>query len=160
MEFDIRLATPADIPTLARHRADMFVQMDRLLPAEHDAMVQATIVHLGEAMPAGDYIAWVVHKASQPFSIVGGGGILLQRILPSITWDKHLTTTLQALVLNIYTEKEYRRKGLARRIMHTIHDYCRTRNIIRVVLHASDEGRPLYESLGYLPTNEMRLKVV
>jgi hypothetical protein len=24
-------------------------------------------------------------------------------------------------------------------------------------LHASDEGRPLYRSLGFVPTNEMRL---
>jgi hypothetical protein len=28
-----------------------------------------------------------------------------------------------------------------------------------VVLHASDEGRPLYESLGFQPTNEMRLSL-
>jgi GNAT superfamily N-acetyltransferase len=160
MEFEIRFATPADIPTLARHRADMFVQMDRLLPAEHAGMVEATIRHLDEVMPAGEYLAWVVHKAGQPFAIVGGGGILLQRILPSITYERKMTTSLQALVMNVFTEPEHRRQGLARRVMHTLHDYCRTNNIIRIVLHASDEGRPLYESLGYLPTNEMRLKVV
>jgi hypothetical protein len=28
-----------------------------------------------------------------------------------------------------------------------------------VSLHASDFGRPLYESLGFRPTNEMRLKL-
>jgi hypothetical protein len=27
-----------------------------------------------------------------------------------------------------------------------------------VILHASDEGRPLYEKLGFEATNEMRLK--
>jgi len=27
-----------------------------------------------------------------------------------------------------------------------------------VNLHASDEGRTLYEKLGFAPTNEMRLK--
>jgi len=25
-----------------------------------------------------------------------------------------------------------------------------------VVLHASDDGRPLYDKLGFTPTNEMR----
>jgi hypothetical protein len=29
-------------------------------------------------------------------------------------------------------------------------------DIVRLVLHASDEGRPLYESMGFEPTNEMR----
>jgi hypothetical protein len=32
------------------------------------------------------------------------------------------------------------------------------RRIRRVVLHASDQGRPLYERLGFVPTNEMRLQ--
>ena len=26
-----------------------------------------------------------------------------------------------------------------------------------VILHASDDGRPLYEAVGFKPTNEMRL---
>jgi hypothetical protein len=30
----------------------------------------------------------------------------------------------------------------------------------RVLLHASDAGRPLYESLGFVPTNEMRYSPV
>jgi hypothetical protein len=36
-------------------------------------------------------------------------------------------------------------------------DWCRTQGFMNVTLHASDKGRPLYESLGFEPTNEMRL---
>jgi hypothetical protein len=35
--------------------------------------------------------------------------------------------------------------------------WTRSKGIETVVLHASDDGRQLYESLGFLPTNEMRL---
>jgi IS30 family transposase len=28
----------------------------------------------------------------------------------------------------------------------------------RIILHASDDGRRLYERLGFVPTNEMRLE--
>ena len=35
--------------------------------------------------------------------------------------------------------------------------WCRGEGIEVVELHASDEGRPLYESLGFIQTNEMRL---
>jgi hypothetical protein len=32
------------------------------------------------------------------------------------------------------------------------------RKVSRIVLHASDDGRRLYQSLGFVPTNEMRLE--
>jgi hypothetical protein len=32
------------------------------------------------------------------------------------------------------------------------------RNISRIVLHASYDGRRLYQRLGFVPTNEMRLE--
>jgi GNAT superfamily N-acetyltransferase len=54
-----------------------------------------------------------------------------------------------AFVYNVYTERAHRRRGLARRLMETIEDWCRAQGIGQVALQASDEGRPLYESLGY-----------
>jgi hypothetical protein len=35
-------------------------------------------------------------------------------------------------------------------------DWSREQGFDRVVLHASDAGRPLYEKIGFKPTNEMR----
>jgi GNAT superfamily N-acetyltransferase len=63
-------------------------------------------------------------------------------------------------VLNVYCEPPHRRRGLARALMDAILDWCRERSISRVSLHASDEGRPLYEGLGFTATNEMRLERV
>ena len=64
---------------------------------------------------------------------------------------------LRALVLNVYTEPEFRRRGIARRIMETAIGWCREQGLGSVSLHASDFGRALYESLGFRQTNEMRL---
>jgi hypothetical protein len=36
--------------------------------------------------------------------------------------------------------------------------WCRSERIESVVLHASDDGRTLYEQLGFIPTTEMRLR--
>mgnify|MGYP003548309000 CR=1 FL=1 len=36
---------------------------------------------------------------------------------------------------------------------------CRESGVTAVSLHASDAGRPLYESLGFVATNEMRLSL-
>ncbi len=62
-------------------------------------------------------------------------------------------------ILNVYTEPRSRRLGLARRLMETALDWCRDNGIRAVILHASPEGRPLYESLGFKSTNEMRVEI-
>jgi len=40
--------------------------------------------------------------------------------------------------------------------METAIAWARAHGIARLVLHASPEGRPLYEQLGFEATNEMR----
>ena len=50
-------------------------------------------------------------------------------------------------------------KVKARRLMDEMIAWCRGRRMTTVYLHASEEGRPLYESLGFTPTNEMRLRL-
>jgi GNAT superfamily N-acetyltransferase len=64
----------------------------------------------------------------------------------------------EAYLPNVYVDDEHRRRGLARRLTETVLAWCRERGMGRVVLHASDEGRSLYESLGFVASpREMRL---
>lgn len=41
--------------------------------------------------------------------------------------------------------------------MRALLDALAVRRVRRIVLHASDDGRSLYERLGFVPTNEVRL---
>jgi hypothetical protein len=43
--------------------------------------------------------------------------------------------------------------------MDTIVTWCREEGLRFLYPHASDEGRPLYQSLGFVPSNEMRLQL-
>jgi hypothetical protein len=36
-------------------------------------------------------------------------------------------------------------------------EWCRANGVSAVILHASDAGRPLYASMGFEPSNEMRV---
>jgi GNAT superfamily N-acetyltransferase len=56
-------------------------------------------------------------------------------------------------------EREHRRKGVARELMKVMIAWCRENGFTSVGLHASEEGRPLYEQLSFQPTNEMRLNL-
>jgi len=59
------------------------------------------------------------------------------------------------LVVNVYTEPEFRRQGLSRALMETVMRWAGESGYDRVVLHASEAGRPMYEGLGFQATNEM-----
>ena len=65
----------------------------------------------------------------------------------------------RAMILNMYVEREHRRKGVARALMETMIRWCRENEFAYVGLHASESGRGLYEKLGFQPTDEMRLEL-
>lgn len=53
-------------------------------------------------------------------------------------------------VLNVYTRPEYRRRGLARRVMEHLIEETRQRDICVMNLKATDMGQPLYRSVGFV----------
>ena len=58
-------------------------------------------------------------------------------------------------ILNMYVDPAHRRQGLAKHLVQLCLDESRRRGLRVATLHASDAGRPLYESFGFAPTNEM-----
>jgi GNAT superfamily N-acetyltransferase len=85
------------------------------------------------------------HDENGGIAPVAGGGLTM---IPWPPGPRYPGTRL-AFVYNVYTEPAYRGRGLARRVMDAIHDFCRTEGVGSVALNASQFGRPLYESLGY-----------
>jgi len=68
----------------------------------------------------------------------------------------HLDGQPEGLIVSVWTEPGHRRRGVATRVVGAILAWCREQGVTRVSLHASAEGRGLYERFGFWPTNEMR----
>lgn len=151
-EIQIREATLADIPEILRHRRRMYEDMRYTDAAALSRMADLTGDYLRRAMPERSFRAWLACAAGHP---IGGGAVLITP-WPAHPYDLECR---RATILNVYTDPEYRRRGIARQLMQTILAWCRNEGLARVTLHASDEGRHLYESLGFEPSNEMRMKL-
>jgi len=151
-EITIREAKPGESAVILHHRRSMFRDMGEGTVEELDRMVEVASPWLARALADGSYRHWLALDASG--SIAGGGGVLL------CPWPANPKDpcTERAVVLNVYTEPEFRKQGIARQIMLTILAWLKQQGFRSVNLHASDEGRQLYEKLGFAPTNEMRLK--
>ena len=153
----VRRATEADIAILARHRMAMFRDMGKLAARHEESLLQATAAYLREALPRGEYLAWLAED-SDAGTVIGGAGAQLRTILPRPPEGaRDLELGPEAIVLNVYVEREWRRRGVADMLMRALLDELAARRIRRIVLHASAEGRRLYERLGFVVTNEMRL---
>jgi GNAT superfamily N-acetyltransferase len=151
-EVHIRKAGAEDLATILHHRRAMFEEMGE--PGELlDRIERVSADYFRDALATGAYQAWLGETPEG--EIACGGGILIAA-WPGFPGQGRAQ---RASILNMYTEPKSRRLGLAKRLMETMIAWCRAEGFGSVSLHASEFGRPLYESLGFEPTNEMRLKL-
>jgi GNAT superfamily N-acetyltransferase len=146
----IREGTLADLATIMRHRRGMFYDMGFCDRVALDAMVATSASFIKTGLEEGSYREWLAEVNG---AVVAGGALVIAGY-PSTPQDPK---TRRAWILNVYTEPEHRRRGFAKAIVETIVGWCRTQGFASVSLHASDAGRHLYEVLGFMPTNEMRI---
>jgi GNAT superfamily N-acetyltransferase len=149
---NIRPATISDIPEILRQRRAMYEDMGHRENDILERMASLSADYLATAMAEESFRAWL---ASDKSRFVAGGAVIISP-WPAHPYDLECR---RATILNVYTYTEYRRRGIARRLMQTIIDWCTREGFARVTLHASDDGRHLYESLGFKPSNEMRLNL-
>lgn len=129
----------------------MFESMGFLDATCSDEMDASVSAYLAEAIPRGEYRGWLVTTAAD--EAIAGAGLAVVRLPGS----PRNVCGLSAYLMSLYVEPEYRRQGIARHLIQTMIGWSRAQGITQIALHASDQGRPLYESLCFRTTNEMRL---
>ena len=146
----IREARVEDVAEILRHRLGMYEAMGVGDPGSRAEMAAASARILPQAIRDGSFRGWLAEVDGR---VVAGGGVFVT------AWLSHPGDLIcrKATVLNVYTDPEYRRRGIARRLMEVILAWCRREGFANVFLHASPEGRPLYERLGFQVGNEMKL---
>lgn len=133
----------------------MFRDMGAIHPELEESLRQTSATYFTAAIPAGEYVGWIASppNGSDP---VAGGGVQLRSLLPrpNATGDGVLLGR-EGLVLNVYTEPDWRRRGIAKQIMDAIIAWAADAGVVRLVLSASPAGRSLYEQIGFVATREM-----
>lgn len=60
----------------------------------------------------------------------------------------------RAHIMNVYVREGYRRRGIAREMLSYILDEAKRRGVSYVSLDATEQGKPLYKTLGFDNNNE------
>ena len=134
----------------------MYRDMGRTTPAVEEPLLKLCADYFAPALASGEYVGWIAERSTSPALVIGGAGVQFRPLAPRTDpTGRVLVAGREALILNVYVDPAYRRQGVARRLMETIIRWAPGAGIARLVLHASDDGRRLYQSLGFLASNEM-----
>jgi GNAT superfamily N-acetyltransferase len=151
--FKVTYAKSSDLELLVEHRLSMWREVRPEFRRETDRSRRYTHKWIKEKLSKGELIGFIARAAGG--RVAGSGCIWLREEQPRPTNPLHVVPYL----MSMYTEKEFRRQGVAKEILKSAVRWSKARHHERVVLHASDDGRHLYEEFGFGPTREMKLEL-
>ncbi len=150
--YEYRRADLKDIEELVRTRMIVLRAVNQL-PEDTDMsqVRQASYEYYQRALKSGEHIAYLVYDNH---TFVGAGGVSFYQVMPVY----HNPSGKKAYIMNMYTAPEYRRQGIAYKTLDLIVKEIRKRGVSKIILEATDMGRPLYEKYGFVPMkDEMKL---
>ncbi len=119
-------------------------ELDRADPIYRDWVVRES--------RSGRFLAFLV--VDPQGHALGSGAIWLAPTQPR---PGRLAGESMPYILSMFTEPDARGQGIASRIVRAMIAWATRRGFRRIYLHASEQGRPVYAALGFLPGPEMRL---
>lgn len=128
----------------------MFLEMRSADEAALDEMSGRFAPWVKEKIARDEYLSWFA--IAEDGSVAAGAGMWLME------WPPHYLgrSPRRGYLMNVYTEERFRRLGLAKHLVETAMEWCRSNGVDVMALHASDAGRPMYEAMGFKATNELR----
>ena len=141
----IREATAADTEELVRLRLALQREVGDL-PEDADPTPQAAAIrrYFEETLPSGEFRAWVADAGGR---LVACSGLVLLRRPPS----RRNLAGWEAYLMNMYTEPDWRGRGLATALLCACVAYAQTQTPARRIrLHATAARRPVYERAGFV----------
>ena len=142
---EIRIATKDDIELLMSSRLEMLKVVNNL-PADYKYS-EEIVRESRDYFLNGDHITVL---AIDDGKVIGCASMSFMWIMPTFSHP----TGKRAHLMNVYTRSEYRRQGIARKMVNMLIDETWKRGATEISLDATTMGRPLYESLGFTNSTE------
>ncbi len=130
---------------LMSSRLEMLRVVNKLPAAyEFDAVLER---ESREYYAAGDQTTILAMEQEE---VIGCATLCYIRMMPTFSHP----TGKRAHLMNVYTREQYRRQGIAARMVEMLIREARDRGVTEISLDATESGRLLYEKLGFTPSQE------
>ena len=138
-----RRTTEEDIDILVKTRIEfLYEAVEVFRDRSPDELEKTLEVYFSESIPTEEFVGWLAYNEGE---LIATSGISFYRIPPTFN---NLTGKI-GYIMNMYTKPEWRRKGIGSKLFEKLIEEAKKKNIAKLVLHATDDGKPLYEKHGF-----------
>ncbi len=150
MNLTYKKATLEDIDILTATRIEVLRAANKLSDdVDMSEVKKQSYDYYNKALRNGTHIAYLVFDKSR---VIGAGGVSFFQVMPTY----HNPSGKKAYIMNMYTSPEYRRKGIAYKVLDMLVKDAKSMGISAISLEATVMGLPLYEKYGFTKMkNEM-----
>jgi len=135
---------------LAKTRVDFLCETNNgMNDIEKELLYQNNKLYMASALANGSFVAWIAVEGEK---IVATSGISFYALPPNRT----CLNGQIAYISNMFTYPEYRNRGIATKLFALTVEEAKKTGCAKILLNATDMGRPIYKKLGFTDTqNEM-----
>jgi len=144
--IEIRKACVNDIPELTRLRV-VFLNEVNASDGPPAGYEQNLSEYLTRSMADNSFAAWLAEEEGK---IIATSGVCFYALAPNYSNP----TSDVAYILNMFTLPEYRGRGLASELIRRLIGEAEERDCKRLALHATADGRRVYEKFGFESTDD------
>ena len=141
--MDYRIGTIQDIPVMCQIRKQQLI--DEGLSPENNIDKELSRF-FEKKMADGSLVEWLLEENGK---IIATAAILFVEFPPTYTNQ----AGIKGYITNMYTDPDYRGKGIASAMLHKLTDEAKKRGVRHILLHASNHGKPVYERFGFTKTD-------
>lgn len=148
MDIQYKKASIEDLEFLTEIRIKVLRAANRLAEDVDLSEVKGqTHEYYRQALQDGSHTSYLAFDGER---LAGAGSVSYYRVMPTC----HNPSGKKAYIMNMYTEPEYRRKGIAFRTLELLVTDAKEKGITAISLEATEMGRPLYEKFGFIKMND------
>jgi ribosomal protein S18 acetylase RimI-like enzyme len=150
--FFYRRAKIEDVTALVALRRAFLEEISGTKVSE-PKIVESLAGYFSDGITSGQFVAFLTQAHSQ---VIASSGLVIHRHPPSV----NNPTGREAYIMNMYTVPEYRRRGIATKLLDMLVDHARENGCGKVSLHAMEKGGAIYSRAGFEKIEtEMRLRL-
>ncbi len=155
MKKVIRKANAKDARILSELRVEFLEEViDQKDHPDREDLKEKLEVYFREKLAAEELIVYLAEIDSE---IISTSSMVLWQV--PLGFSSMRSNGMRGYVLNMYTKKEFRRKGLSAILLNKLVEEAKLLNLDVLHLNATNDGRPLYEKHGFKDSKFTEMKL-